>query len=202
LGKETTVKIRSVKPEIRVLGVDDGVFQPHKKGLVDVIGVIFRGGYWLDGVMRTKVEVDGLDATEKIASMIMGSPHYDQLRVVILDGVTLAGFNVVDLKALFERTRLPAMSVAREKPDFEAIQKALKNLPESRKRWEAMENAGKLIEVQPLKAGAPIYVQLAGLSEVDARRILKKTSTRSNIPEALRVAHMIASGLTRSEEKV
>lgn len=156
----------------------------------------------MDGVMRTKVEVDGLDATEKIASMIMGSPHYDQLRVVILDGVTLAGFNVVDLKALFERTRLPAMSVAREKPDFAAIRKALKNLPESRKRWEAMENAGKLIEVQPLKAGAPIYVQLAGLSEVDARRILKKTSTRSNIPEALRVAHMIASGLTRSEEKV
>ena len=63
-------KFRYLKPEIRVLGVDDGIFVPHTKGKVDVIGVVYRGGYWLDGVMRTEVVVDGMDATEKIASMI------------------------------------------------------------------------------------------------------------------------------------
>jgi len=68
-------RFRSIKFEIRVLGVDDGVFIPHSKGLVDVVGVVFRGGYWLDGVMRTEIEVDGLDATEKIASMIIESPR-------------------------------------------------------------------------------------------------------------------------------
>ena len=45
-----------IKPEIRVLGVDDGVFTPHVKGLVPVVGVVFRGGYWLDGVMHTKIK--------------------------------------------------------------------------------------------------------------------------------------------------
>ncbi|MFB0501966.1 MAG: DUF99 family protein, partial [Candidatus Bathyarchaeia archaeon] len=95
MSEGKVVRFRSVKPEIRVLGIDDGIFVPHTKGVVDVVGVVYRGGYWLDGVMRTEVEVDGTDATEKIASMIMGSPHYDQIRVVVLNGVTFAGFNVV-----------------------------------------------------------------------------------------------------------
>ena len=125
---------RSIKPEIRILGVDDGVFVPHKRGMVDIVGVVFRGGYWLDGVMRTEVEVDGMDATEKIASMITGSPHYDQLRVVMLYGITFAGFNVVDIIGLFRRVGLPVIAVTREQPDFEEIKKALKNLPDSEKR--------------------------------------------------------------------
>ncbi len=197
MSERKVVKIRHVKPEIRILGVDDGVFKPHTKGMVDVVGVVFRGGYWLDGVMRTEVEIDGMDATEKVASMIMDSPHYKQLRVVVLNGVTLAGFNVVDLKELFNKVGLPVIAVTREKPDFEEIKKALENLPESEKRWKAIENAGRLIEVQTRNAEEPIYVQIVGICERDAKRVLKKTSTRSNIPEALRVAHIIASGITR-----
>lgn len=199
---ENIVKIRRVKPEIRVLGVDDGVFVPRSKGVATVVGVVYRGGYWLDGVMRTEVEIDGMDATEKIASMITASPHYDQLRVVMLNGVTFAGFNVVDIKKLFERVRLPVITVTREKPDFDDIRRALRNLPEYENRLEAMENAGKIIEVHTRDAEQAVYVQIVGISEKDAEKILKSTSTRSNIPEALRVAHIIASGLTRSKEKV
>lgn len=199
---ENIVKIRRVKPEIRVLGVDDGVFVPHSKGVATVVGVVYRGGYWLDGVMRTEVEIDGMDATEKIASMITTSPHYGQLRVVMLNGVTFAGFNMVDIKKLFERVRLPVITVTREKPDFDDIRRALRNLPEYENRLEAMENAGKLIEVHTRDAEQVVYVQIVGISEKDAEKILKSTSTRSNIPEALRVAHIIASGLTRLKEKV
>jgi len=106
-------KFRSIKSEIRVLGVDDGVFIPHNKGYADVVGVVFRGGYWLDGVMRTEVEVDGLDATEKIASMVMTSPHYQQLRIIMLNGITFAGFNIVDIKELYSKTELPVIAITR-----------------------------------------------------------------------------------------
>lgn len=200
MNSEKVVGFRSVKPEIRVLGVDDGVFVPHTKGVVDVVGVVYRGGYWLDGVMRTEVEVDGTDATEKLASMIRSSPHYDQLRVVVLNGVTLAGFNVVDIKELFRKVGLPVIAVTREKPDFEEIKKALENLSAHEKRWKAMENAGKIVEVCTREAEEPVYMQVAGVSEKDAEKILKSTSTRSNVPEALRVAHIIASGLTRIKQ--
>jgi len=194
--KSEVAKIRVVKPEIRVLGIDDGVFTPHSNELVDVVGIVYRGGYWLDGFMRTKVRVDGLDATEKLAEMITSSPHHPQLRVIMLNGVTLAGFNVVDIRELCQRVKLPVIAVTRDKPNFDDIQKALQNLPHSEQRWRAIEKAGKMIKVRTRNGEEPIYVHVAGLSEEDARRILKSTSTRSNVPEALRVAHIIASGLT------
>lgn len=198
----TPKRFRYIKPEIRVLGIDDGIFVPHTKGTVDVVGVIFRGGYWLDGVTRTEVTLDGMDATEKIAGMIKKSPHYEELRVVILNGVTFAGFNVVDINKLSKTVNLPVIAVTREKPDLEKIKKALENLPEYKTRWQAIESAGKIIEIQTRNIEESVYIQIAGVSQEDAEKILKSTSTRSNIPEALRVAHIIASGLTRSKEKI
>ena len=65
--------IRLVKPEIRVLGIDDGQFVPHSKSQVLIVGVVFRGGYWLDGVMSTQMTNDGLDATQNISKMILES---------------------------------------------------------------------------------------------------------------------------------
>ena len=195
-------RFRSIKPEIRVLGVDDGGFVPRTKGMVDIVGVVYRGGYWFEGIMGTEITIDGLDATEKIAAMIKGSPYYGELRVVVLDGVTFAGFNVVDISELFHMVGLPVIAVAREKPDLEDIKKALQNLPNFEIRWSAMGNAGELMEVKTRNGENPLYIHTAGILQEDAEKIIKKTSTRSNIPEALRVAHIIASGLTRSKEKI
>jgi endonuclease V-like protein UPF0215 family len=195
-------RFRSIKPEIRVLGIDDGEFVPRTKGTVDVVGVVYRGGYWFEGVMRAEITIDGLDATEKIAAMIESSPYYRELRVVVLDGVTFAGFNVVDISKLSRRIELPVISVTRKKPDLKEIRSALKNLPEFEIRWRAMENAGKIFEVETRKGENPVYMHIAGILREDAEKIMKKASTRSLIPEALRVAHIVASGLTRSREKI
>lgn len=201
MTKLTYKKIRQIKPEIRILGIDDSVFTPRTKGKADIVGVVYRGGQWLDGIMRTQVEIDGLDATEKIATMIKNSPHYKQIRVIMLDGITFAGFNIVDIKELLQKTGLPVITVTREKPNFEDIKKALKNLPDYEKRWGAMKNAGKIFKVQTREGEEPVHIGVAGISETDAEKILKKTATRSNIPEALRVAHIIASGLAQLKEK-
>jgi endonuclease V-like protein UPF0215 family len=189
-------KFRVIKPEIRILGVDDGAFIPHTKGLVPVVGVVFRGGYWLDGVMHTRIRVDGFDATNKIASMIIDSPHYKQLRVIMLNGITFAGFNVVDIRKLYSKTKLPVIAITREKPDFAEIRKALTHLPKSKERWKTILNAGEIFATSTRSKGEKIYVQASGILEEDARTIVKLTSTRSNIPEALRVAHLIASGVS------
>ena len=187
-------QFRVIKPEIRVLGVDDGAFVPHSRGFAPIIGVVFRGGYWLDGVVSTKVEIDGFDATDKLSSMIIRSAHYRQLRVIMLDGITFAGFNVVDIKRLNAETGLPVIVVTRDRPNFDDVHSALKNLPESEKRWEALLNAGQIFEVNTKTK--KVYIEISGISEDDARKIVKLTSTRSSVPEPLRVAHLIASGLS------
>jgi endonuclease V-like protein UPF0215 family len=183
-----------VKQEIRVLGIDDGQFMPHTKGEVLVVGVVFRGGTSVDGVMHTHVEIDGLDATDKIVAMINGSPHKPQIRVVMLNGVTVAGFNLVDIQKLNKATGLPIISITQDKPDLDGIHEALKNLSDTEKRWQIIQNEGAIRAIQ--NKGAKLYVGLAGLDVDDALIVLDTTSTRGSLPEPLRVAHLIASGIT------
>lgn len=185
---------RVIKSEIRVLGIDDGKFIPHTQGPVLVVGVVFRGGCSIDGVINTKVAIDGLDATEKLTQMINDSPHRHQLRLVMLNGVTLAGFNLVDIQKLTADTGLPIIALTHDKPDLEAIHKALKNLPDTEKRWQIILNAGEIHEVT--NKGGKLYMGLAGISLYDALIILDLTSTMGSFPEPLRVAHLIASGIT------
>jgi uncharacterized protein len=189
-------KFRSIKSEIRVVGIDDGRFVPRTEGTVIVVGVVYRGDCWFEGVMHTKIAIDGMDATEKLGSMIKDSLYYGELRVVVLDGITFAGFNVVDISKLSAAVGLPVISVVRDKPDLDEIKCALENLPGFEQRWQSMQNAGRLFVVEVRDGENPVYVQTAGILTEDAKKILRLTSTHSNIPEPLRVAHLIASGLT------
>jgi len=192
----SVVKFREIKREIRILGVDDGGFI-HKRGnRAEVIGVVFRGGHWMEGIMFTDVEVDGTDATDRIAEMIFKSPHMEQVSVIITDGLTFAGFNVVDITSLFDRSGIPVIAVADKKPDVDEVKKALQNLSDWEKRWNSILNAGEMITVNTQRDLNPLYVQIAGISKKDAVEIVVKSATRSRIPEPLRVAHLIASGLT------
>jgi uncharacterized protein len=185
---------RTIKSEIRVLGVDDGKFTPRTKGNVIVVGVVFRGGWWLDGVMHTDIAIDGFDATDQLSSMINGSPHCKQLRFIMLNGITFAGFNVVNIKKLNLATNLPVIALTDNKPDLESIRNALKNLPNFEERWAIVLSAGDIHEIT--SRGKKLYVALSGVSIAVAQKIIDLTSTRSSLPEPLRVAHIIASGIT------
>ena len=159
-----------------------------------VVGIVFRGSCWIEGVMHTQIAIDGFDATERLASMINSSPHCKQLRLVMLNGITFAGFNIVDIKTLNTATRLPVIALTLDKPDLEAIHKALDNLSKSEERWKMILEAGEIHKV--CCHGKQIYVETAGISLADATEIVKLTSIRSNYPEPLRVAHLIASGVS------
>ena len=185
---------RVIKSEIRMLGVDDGKFVPHTQGSALIVGVVLRGSCWLEGVMHTNIAIDGFDATERLTLMINSSSHCKQLRLVMLNGITFGGFNVVDINKLSLAINLPIIAFMRNKPDLEAIRKALNNLPRSDERWKMILAAGTLLEVNC--RGKKIYMEKAGISETDARKIVELTATRSIIPEPLRVAHLIASGTT------
>ncbi len=191
------VRFRSVKPELRILGVDDGGFAPKSAGETDVVGVVFRGGYWLDGVMKTKLTVDGLDATDRIAQMVRESPHYNQIRVIMLNSITLAGFNVVDMKKLFALTNLPIIVVAGGEPNLDGVKEASRNLPNWESRWEAVQNAGEITRVEIRGGMGTVYLQTLGISKKDADLIVARSSTLGSLPEPLRVARIIASGLGR-----
>ena len=190
-----------IKEEIRILGIDDGPFGFGEGNRALLVGTVFRGGAWLDGVLTTKVLVDGDDATTEIIQMILKSRHRGQVRVVMTDGLTVGGFNVIDAREVFRSSGLPVISVTRSKPDLDSIRAALKKFPDSEQRWERIRKAGppvKHVFGRPRGKGS-VYFQGFGIREEDAHSIIEMTSTRSLMPEPVRVAHIIASGVTRGE---
>lgn len=192
------VKFWQIKPEIRILGVDDGP-PDISVGKVPLVGTIFRGGRWLDGVLKTDITPDGSDVTEKLVEMVSKSRHFGQLRVVMLDGVTFAGFNVLDVKKLFKELHLPVIVISREKPNMPDILKALKNLPDWSAKWKLIKKAGRIYPVKTKHRGGQVYMQLVGIRQADAEQIVKLSSVRSLVPEPIRAAHLIAAAIVLGE---
>ena len=191
------VKFWQIKPEIRILGIDDGPFEPHGTGKVLLVGTIFRGGRWLDGVLSTHIELDGVNVTDRVIDMVNGSRHKGQLRIIMTDGVTFAGFNVLDIKKVFDGTGLPVVTVSRELPNMRDVKKAIKRLPDWHERWVTIKETGKIYPVRTRRRAEPVYIQFAGIKRTDAEQVVKLSSTHSLIPEPLRVAHLIAAGIVR-----
>lgn len=191
-------RFRKIKQEIRILGVDDAPFTPHKKSKTMVIGTVFRAGNWLDGVLRTYIHVDGSDSTENIVKMVNGSRQKDQLGVIMLDGITFGGFNITNIKEIFEKTGIPVIVIIRKFPNFEKIKKAIKRFHDWEERWSSVLEAGQIYEIGNKE---PIYIQISGIDLEDAKEIVKLSTTRSAIPEPLRVAHIIAAGIATGESK-
>ncbi|KXA98117.1 hypothetical protein AKJ37_01245 [candidate division MSBL1 archaeon SCGC-AAA259I09] len=195
-------KFREIKPEIRTIGIDDGAFEPDSEGETCLVGVVLRGGKWIDGVLVDEVEIDGRDSTSTIIDMIENSRHKDQLRVVLTSGITFAGFNVLDIDEIFKKTDLPVIVVSREKPDMHSIKKALKNLPDWEERWEILTSTEKIIPVTRKNSDrrkSTVYIQVKGMGEEEAKELVRLTSTRSSVPEPLRLAHLIATAISRGE---
>jgi hypothetical protein len=187
-----------LKSEIRILGFDDGAFQPHSNDSVPVIGVIFRGGKFLDGALKTDITVDGIDATEKIVKLINSTRHKKQLKVLMFDGITLGGFNIVDVKKVYEETRIPVIVINRKHPDLKKVKEALKNFEDFDKRWEMILNAGEIKKMR-IKESKDIFYQSLGLTDEQTQEIIELSTTRSFIPEPLRVAHLIVTAVVRGE---
>lgn len=191
-------KFRNIKREIRILGVDDAPFPIHTTQPVMVIGTVFRAGEWLDGVLRTYIKGDGRDATSKIISMVNHTRHKDQLGVIMLDGITFGGFNVINIPEIFQLTEIPVIVVMRKYPNLKKIKKALKRFQDWEKRWNDVLAAGEIYKIENKE---DIYIQISGIKLEDAERIVRLSSTRSAIPEPIRVAHIIAAGVVTGESR-
>ncbi|MEA2036179.1 MAG: DUF99 family protein [Nanoarchaeota archaeon] len=182
------------KKEIRILGIDDSPFKKFGRGNVLVVGTIFRGGTLLDGILTTKVTIDGNNSTKKLIEMVNKSKFKLQLRCIMINGISLGGFNVIDIKELHKKTNVPVLVVIRKYPDFKKIEKALKSIKKHHK-YNLIEKAG------PVEKIGKVYVQRKGLTYDKAKELLKLTCTRSLIPEPIRVSHLIAGGIVTGESK-
>ena len=124
-----------MKKEIRLLGIDDSPFTFTDK-YSTIIGAVMRGGDYIECVLKSQVSIDGTDSTDVLIEMINNTKHKKQLKAVLLDGIALGGFNVIDINKLYGETSIPIITITRDKPDFEKMKIALqKKISDWKKRW-------------------------------------------------------------------
>lgn len=173
-----------------IIGVDDAPFPRHHAGDVAVVGAVFAA-LRFDGVLIGRVEKDGTNAADRLAAMITESKFADHIGLIMLQGVALGGFNVVDAHSLSRNTNLPVLVISRFQPDMDAIETALcsGNIPDGGQKWAMIRALG------PMEPVRDIYVQRVGISRPDAENVIARFSVHSHIPEPVRAAHLIAGSL-------
>jgi len=200
-----------------VIGFDDGPFPREHRGDVLLVGVVCSGTR-VDGIVSGRIRRDGADATRRMVDLVRQSQFGEHLQAVLLQGIAVGGFNVVDVHGLSRALSIPVVVVVRRPPDMDAVRRALfSEDPVARppvagavRKWRLIERAGALEELGPSRrslkrAGAAkrskVWIQRAGLSLEAARRVLEATTLHGNIPEALRVAHLVAGGITTGRSR-
>ena len=193
----------------RVLGIDDGPAPARRRGNVMVVGTVYRGGDVFEGLLSTRVRYDGANATRKLIEMVKGSKFHPQLQAMMLDGIALGGFNILDLDRLYRALELPIVVVMRRPPDLSGMRCALEQVAGSARKIALLKRAGT---IHPIDVAYPpgadgsgsapegtLYCQLRGLSPQQAGELLNVTCTRGKVPEPIRAAHLIASGVVLGE---
>ncbi len=187
-----------MKPQVRVMGIDDAPFS-FEDETVEVVGVMVRIPSYVEGILVSEVEVDGDDATQRLAEMIRGSRFREGLALIMIDGVALGGFNVVDIQELHDRLSIPVATVTKREPDMESIEKALKaRFSDWRSRMEVIERSALERVETPHK---PLHVYAVGLPLEEVRDLLRRSTVRGALPEPLRIAHLIATAIKVGESK-
>lgn len=177
------------------MAVDDGPFE-FGDAATFLVGLVVRGKGYLEAMRSTTVSLKELDATRTLVDLVGGSRQLPQLKAVLLDGLTIAGFNVVDIEDLHQGTGVPVVTVVDKVPDHGAIRRALEG------RFSDWEERYRLItapetHLVDLPDGGVLTCHVAGIGIGEARELLRVTTLRGHLPEALRMADVVASGLPR-----
>jgi endonuclease V-like protein UPF0215 family len=178
---------------MHVVGVEDGSFQKRITRRALLVAVLLKG-LKIEDVKSTKIIVDGLDATEKLNEIL----NSWKFAAVILSGVSFAGFNLIDPTVIHEKFKKPVIIIARTKPNNQAVKRALqRHFEDWKMRWEVVKKLGLAYEVNVLKGKPPVYVETVGANQKSATQLVKALSVYCRIPEPIRVARLVAVGLSK-----
>jgi endonuclease V-like protein UPF0215 family len=172
------------------LGIDDGYFdvsfkRSNTKYRTVLVGAVVCGKEFTD-LYLDFVTIDK-------------AKYFYNLDAVLLDGVTYAGFNIVNPKKLYMLTLIPTIVVFRHKLDLEKIRIALeKHFLDHRYRYNVIEETyTKSFDIFLEHIPTIIRIYPVGIRIDRAKEIILKLCNVFADPYPLRIADRIASLLGR-----
>jgi len=186
-----------MRPAIRphLLGIDDGPFDKRTSIITPIVGVMMEGHDLVEAVAVTRFPIDGDAPAEFLAEWVAGLRFASALHGVVLGGITIAGLGIVDVRALAARLEVPVLVVNRREPRDEPLIDAL--------RAAGLEARIPIVlrAPSPVRVDDGLYVSAAGADPVGAADLLLAARHKSQLPEPLRLAHLIAAAIANGESK-
>ncbi len=145
------------------------------------------------------VRVDGLEASSIVAALIeevgaRGAP-------LLLDSVTIAGFNVVSPRTVMKLVGSPVIYVYKYMPSLESLRRGLMSsrLPLLDIRLRIVESVVASVKPVETRRGR-LFISVWGLPGYvgAAKRLVELCQVHARTPEPLRIAHFTASGASRA----
>jgi len=183
------LRVRLEKKGIRAFGVSESFRKGFGRRSI-LGGVVMRSDMIIDGFSFGSPKIGGDDATDEIVSMYRRLNRSD-VNVILLGGVVISLYNIVDIDRVGEETGTPVICVTFE--ESEGLEPHIKrHFPRGwRRKLEAYRRLGSRERIR-LKTGYEVYVRTSGLDVDQARRTLNKFTLQGAVPEPLRLARLMA----------
>ena len=186
-----------MKSGVRALGVAESSSGDAAESVL--AGAVVRADRSVDGFSFGTCTVGGTDATDAVRTLFSDLGRED-VQYVLLAGVALAWFNLVDLRRLHAALDRPVLSVSFESsPGLE---------PALREQFEGAALDCRLdvyrslpprrrLMVDDGDGDGDVYVRAVGLDDEDAAAVVRAYTPTGGRPEPLRVARLAARAARR-----
>jgi uncharacterized protein len=181
------MRVHPNKRAIRALGIAESFRRTDR--LSTIAGAVMRSDLVLDGFVFGAAVVGGDDATSTLVRMYRAL-HRGDVNVILLSGVIISYYNIVDVDSLADKTGVPVICLTyRESP---GIEDAIRTRFED---WEAKlllyRRLGSRTTLA-LKTGKKVYARLASIDEDDACQVVDSFTLQGSLAEPIRVARLLA----------
>lgn len=171
-----------MKRESRILGISASKAIEKQ---IPVIGVVFRGNQWLDGIITCTLRSKSPDNVPVLAHAITECKQYSQLHAVLLARSRFSGATHVDLSSLSDSISLPVIALvsyrrARAVREAQVGKESRSSTATKHYRVRVRDNLLSVIATRLSHAETSEILSLACVND-------------SMIPEAVRVAELIAN---------
>lgn len=153
-------------------------------------GVVMRRDLVVDGMAFGRATVEGDDATDAVTVMYK-SLGRDDVNCILLDGLVISMYNIIDGRQVSEKTCLPVVAITFE--DSKGLEGAIRHhFPEGwQDKLKKYRKIGKRERVT-LKTGKDLYIRTWGITAKKAISMLDAFTLQGAIPEPVRVAKLAA----------
>jgi uncharacterized protein len=179
------------KKGLRGLAIAESFTQNSKNSIL--AGIVMRRDFVIDGFVFGKATLEGDDATKEILSMYEKLNRPD-ISYLLISGIIIAMYNIVDLKKISETLNLPVIGVTYQ--ESKGIEDAIKHhFPDSfESKLKEYNELGAREEII-LDTSYKVYIRKEGCTLSDVTHLLNELTLQGSFPEPLRVAQILAKTL-------